>query len=89
VPIGVIVVGPANSAGEHCRNPLIRRQGYVTLIPTACPPSTTIRCPVANEPLVELSHNTVDAISSGLPKRPIGSCAIMLAYPWGAPAATR
>ena len=44
---------------------------------------------VANAPSVELSHNTADAISSTLPKRPIGSCAIMLAYPSGAPAATR
>ena len=62
---------------------------HFTLMPMVCPPSTTIACPVVKAPRVELSHNTADAISSGFPKRPIGSCAIMLAYPSGAPAATR
>lgn len=50
-----------------------RLNPYPTLMPTVCPPSTTIACPVVKAPSVELSHNTADAISSGLPKRPIGS----------------
>src|SRR6266850_4738400 len=50
-----------------------RLNAYPTLMPTVCPPSTTIACPVVKAPSVELSHNTADAISSGLLKLPIGS----------------
>jgi hypothetical protein len=46
-----------------------RLNAYPGLMPTRCAPSTTMACPVANAPSVELSHNTADAISSGLPKR--------------------
>src|SRR3712207_1128943 len=50
-----------------------------------CPPSTTMACPTTKAAASEHSQTTAAAISSGLPIRPIGSCAITLPRPSGVP----
>src|SRR5205085_11196559 len=65
-PLGLISICP----------PLIFVHHY-----TVWPPSITMACPVTNAAASEHSQTTAVAISSGVPMRPTGSCAITLSRP--------
>ena len=68
--------------GQHCHAVVC----YPGARPyTVWPPSMTKACPMTKAAISEHSQSTAAAISSGLPIRPIGFCAITRAKPSGYP----
>ena len=86
--LGTPTKGPCRTAWRDLHSPRVHRNGLAAGDEphyTVWPPSTTRACPTTKAAASEHSQTTAAAISSGLPIRPIGSCAITLSRPSGVP----